>query len=83
MLGDGDEVVNIESLEVCQNWADSGYPFNRTVFPGVNHFEIISNEAVLKAIGEVIEDQMNSAGRLSALTSLSGLMIVMVMNLMF
>ena len=86
VFGDGDISVNKESLEVCQNWADSGYPFNRTVFPGVNHVEIISHEAVLNAIGEVVEapvDRMNSAPQLSALCSLSGLMIVVVLNLMF
>ena len=75
--------MNKESLEVCQNWADSGYPFNRTVFPGVNHAEIISHEAVLNAIEQIVKDQMNSAGRLSTLSSLYGLMIVAVMNLMF
>ena len=82
LFGDGDISVNKESLEVCQNWADSGYPFNRTVFPGVNHAEIISNEAVLNAIQEIVGapvDQINSAPQLSALYSLSGLMIVVLL----
>ena len=52
-FGEGDGVVNRASLEVCQRRADSGYPFNKTVFQGLDHFTI-ANDAVLKAIGSIV-----------------------------
>ena len=52
--GDGDNTVNKESLEVCNQWANSGYPFKRTIFPGVNHIDIINHGAVVQAIGKIV-----------------------------
>ena len=66
VFGDGDVSANKESLEVCLRWANSGYPFNRTVFPGVDHVNIISNEAVLQAMGQIVgapADPINSASQ--------------------
>ena len=54
LFGDGDGVVNKQSLEVCALWANSSYPFNRTVFPGLTHFTITTDLTVLRIIGEVV-----------------------------
>ena len=65
-FGDGDTIVNKESLEVCLRWANSGHPFNSTIFPGVDHFNIISHEAVLQAMGQIVGapvDPINSASQ--------------------
>ena len=52
--GDGDGEVNIESSRVCHRWTNSQYPFKYTEFNGVNHRQIVSDEAVLKAIGNIV-----------------------------
>ena len=54
LYGEGDGLVNKQSLEVCSRWTNSGYPFNRTVFPGLDHFTIMMDEAVFQAIGRVV-----------------------------
>ena len=54
ILGEGDGVVNKQSLDACLPWASSGYFFNRTVFQGVDHLSIITDKAVLQAIGSVV-----------------------------
>ena len=53
-FGEGDGVINKASLEVCLRWANSSYPFNRTVFPGLDHFTITNDEAILQAIGNIV-----------------------------
>ena len=54
LFGDGDITVNKQSLEVCLRWADSGYPFNRTVFYGLNHFTIATDIAVIEALRDIV-----------------------------
>ena len=54
IYGDGDKEVNKQSSEVCLRWANSGYQFNRTVFPNVTHHEIYTNTAVLRAIANIV-----------------------------
>ena len=54
VTGDGDASVNKPSSEVCLRWANSGYPFNRTVFPGVAHTMIYSDRAVLDSIASIV-----------------------------
>ena len=46
-------------------WANSGYLFNNTVFPGVNHAEIVSSKAVLESIAAIVGapiDPINNHG---------------------
>lgn len=57
--GEGDGTVNKESLEACLPWANSGYPFNRTVFQGVDHFSILTDKAALQAIGSIVRAPMD------------------------
>ena len=52
--GDGDNAVNRRGLEVCLQWADGGFPFNRTVFQGIDHDAIVRDELVLQAIGGIV-----------------------------
>ena len=52
--GDGDGDVNIESSLVCHHWANSQYPFEYTEFSGVGHRQILKNEAVLRAIENIV-----------------------------
>ena len=52
--GDGDNAVNRPSSEICLQWANSAYPFNRTVFQGVGHIAILSDAAVLRAIEDIV-----------------------------
>ena len=52
--GDGDNAVNRPSSEICLQWANSGYPFNRTIFQGVNHSAIVTDPAVLQAIESIV-----------------------------
>lgn len=54
IYGDGDDLVNRPVLEVYLRWANSGYPFNRTIFQGVDYSAIVSDELVLQAIGRVV-----------------------------
>lgn len=55
--GDGDGIVNKQSLQVCLRWANNngGYTFNRTVFEGCGHFMIYSDEVVLQTIKGIVE----------------------------
>ena len=52
--GDGDNAVNTPSSEICLQWANSGYPFKRTVFPGVDHGAILTDASVLQAIEDIV-----------------------------
>ena len=73
VYGDGDDAVNKPSSEVCLRWANSGYPFNRTVFQGVDHTAMTSDPAVLRAIGSIIgapEDPISGSIPLSTLKPL-------------
>ena len=54
LYGDGDNIANKASLEVCQQWADSGYPFNRTVFENIDHNNVTTADVILKAIGRIV-----------------------------
>ena len=57
--GDGDNAVNKPSSEICLQWANSGYPFNRTVFQGVDHGAILTDVSVLQAIGSIVGAPVN------------------------
>ena len=62
IYGDGDGVVNKPSLEVCLRWANSSYPFNSSVIPGRDHFNITNDKLVQQAIGRIVgapEDPIN------------------------
>ena len=61
IFGDGDNAVNRPSSEICLQWANSGYPFNRTVFQGVNHSAILTDVSVLQAIENVVTLSVNGA----------------------
>ena len=52
--GNGDKTVNQKSSEVCLQWAKSGYPFKRMIFPGTDHIGIVSEESVLKTIAGIV-----------------------------
>ena len=54
VFGEGDGIVHKVSLEVCQRWANSGYPFNRTIFQGYDHFNITYDIAILESIRDII-----------------------------
>ena len=80
VYGDGDRSVNRPSSEVCLRWANSGYPFNRTVFPGVNHGAILINRSVLEAIGGIAGapiDPINGAYPLSSLKAVHYIMVML------
>ena len=57
--GDGDGTVNQQSSEVCLRWADSSYPFKRTIFHRVEHVAIVSDTSVLQAIGTIVGAPVN------------------------
>ena len=57
--GDGDNTLNKESLEVCLRWANSSYPFNRTVFQDIDHLAIVTDETVLQTIGSIVGAPMD------------------------
>ena len=55
VFGDGDSVVNVQSLETCLQWADSGYPFNSTVFQGIgSHNGLLTDIEVLETVGRIL-----------------------------
>ena len=66
--GDGDDSVNRPSSEICLQWANSGYPFNRTIFQGVDHTAILTDASVLRAIEDIvtIDGSVNGALPLSS-----------------
>ena len=83
LYGEGDGVVNKQSLEACSRWANSGYPFNRTVFPGLDHFTIINDEAVLQAIGRIVGapvDPINGVSPLATIQPVLYLLVVICIN---
>ena len=83
LYGEGDGVVNKESLEVCSRWANSGYPFNRTVFPGLDHFTITTDEAVLQAISRIVGapvDPINGVSPLATIQPVLYLFVVICIN---
>ena len=62
IYGDGDGVVNKPSLEVCLRWANSSYPFNSSVIPGRDHFNITSDISFQRTLGHIVgapEDPIN------------------------
>ena len=66
--GDGDDSVNRPSSEICLQWGNSGYPFNRTIFQGVDHSAILTDASVLRAIEDIvtIDGSINGALPLSS-----------------
>lgn len=54
LFGEGDGIVNKASLEVCQQWENSDYPFNRTIFQGYDHFNITYDIAILESIRDIV-----------------------------
>ena len=52
--GDGDNVVNLRSSEVCLRWSNQSAPFTSRVFPLVGHMQMATNQAVLNAIAEIV-----------------------------
>ena len=55
VYGDGDSVVNKESLETCLRWTDSGYPLNNTVFHGIaSHDTSVTDIEVLQLIASIV-----------------------------
>ena len=72
IYGDGDGVVNKQSLEVCLRWADSNYPFQSSIFAGRDHFNITSDKSLLQSIGRIVgapQDPIN--GRLILLCEIT------------
>ena len=83
--GDGDGTVNLPSSEVCLRWANSGYPFNRTTFEGVEHLAIVSNVTILKTIGSIVGapvDPIDSAAIAVTLVHYSVMFASLVMTCM-
>lgn len=83
VYGDGDNTVNRESLEVCNQWANRGYPFNRTIFPGVNHFDIVSHTAVVQAIGRIVGAPADPINGVKPLAMLQYLYAIIFISLMY
>ena len=54
IYGDGDGVVNKPSLEVCLRWANSTHPFNSSVIPGRDHFNITNDILFQRTLGRII-----------------------------
>ena len=54
LMGDGDGTVNLPSSEICLRWQSSRFLFQTETFPGVNHHEMITNDAVLQKIGKIV-----------------------------
>ena len=55
VYGDGDSVVNKESLETCLRWTESGYPLNNTVFHGIaSHDTSVTDIEVLQLIASIV-----------------------------
>ena len=62
IYGDGDGVVNKPSLEVCLRWANSSHPFNSSIIPGRDHFNITSDISFQRTLGRIVgapEDPIN------------------------
>ena len=79
--GEGDQAANKANLEVCLQWANSGYHFNRTVFPGVSHGGILSDPTVLRSVGIVVgapADPINNNGA-AQLTSMTLMFYAMLL----
>lgn len=58
MLGDGDGTVNKRSLVGCRHWknsaAQAGRPIYEQEFPGVEHYNMLSNSAPINYIVELL-----------------------------
>ena len=52
--GEGDGTVNLVSSEVCLRWRSMPYRFESRQFSGVNHFNIVRDQEVLKDIAEIV-----------------------------
>ena len=77
LYGEGDGLVNKQSLEVCLRWANSGYQFNRTIFPGLDHFTI-TTEAVLQAVGRIVGAPVNPINGVSPLATIQPIYLFVV-----
>ena len=55
---DGDNTINKPSSEICLRWQNSGYPFKRTVFQGIDHSAIIRDKDVLETIASIVGVQV-------------------------
>ena len=54
VFGDGDGVINLLSSEVCLRWSqEQSQRFVSQTFPGVEHIQMVMNEAVLEAVCDV------------------------------
>ena len=81
--GEGDLAVNRASLEVCLRWADSAYPFNSTVFQGVDHVGIMTNPRVLQAVGCIVGAPEYPINAVLPLTTFGQLCAVTVLSTIF
>lgn len=81
--GEGDLAVNRASLEVCLRWADSAYPFNSTVFQGVDHVGFLTNPRVLQAVGRIVGAPEDPINAVLPLTTLHQLCTVTVLSIIF
>ena len=79
LYGEGDGVVNKPSLEVCLRWANSGYPFNRTVFQGLNHATISTDKTVFQAIGRVVGAPVDPTNGVSPLATIKPVLYLLVL----
>ena len=56
LKGNGDGTVNDASLEACSVWkvAQPSHPVELRGFPGVSHFDMVTNDDVLQAVLEIV-----------------------------
>ena len=78
--GDGDNTVNKRGLEVCLQWADSGFPFNNTVFQGIDHDAVVRDQLVLRAIGGITGAPVNGASPLKLHYIVTFLAMILLFN---
>ena len=83
VFGDGDGTVNLLSSEVCLKWArEQSQPFFSQTFPGVNHGQMVVNETVLQAIGEVACGACMGSGAAAVFTQFT-VIIISIIAVMF
>ena len=56
LKGNGDGTVNEASLEACSTWkaAQPSYDVELRSFPGVSHFDMVTDSGVLQAVMEIV-----------------------------